>query len=42
TFHLPAEVREDKIEASYKDGILTVHLPKAEKAKAKEIDIKVS
>ncbi len=42
TFHLPAEVREDKIEANYKDGILTVHLPKAEKAKAKEIDIKVS
>ncbi|NOX37884.1 MAG: Hsp20/alpha crystallin family protein [Calditrichaeota bacterium] len=42
TFQLPAMVQEDKIEANYKDGILTIRLPKAEEAKAKEIEVKVS
>ncbi len=42
TFQLPAMVQEDKIEAHYKDGILTVRLPKAEEAKAKEIEVKLS
>ena len=42
TFQIPGEVNEKKINAEYKDGILTVHLPKTEKAKAKEIEIKVS
>ncbi|HUL22996.1 MAG TPA: Hsp20/alpha crystallin family protein [Thermodesulfobacteriota bacterium] len=38
---LPQEVRSDKIDASYKDGILKVTLPKSEGAKKKEIKIKV-
>ncbi|MDT8394923.1 MAG: Hsp20/alpha crystallin family protein [bacterium] len=38
---LPARVKEDKIKASYKDGVLTIDLPKAEEAKAKEIKVQV-
>jgi HSP20 family protein len=38
---LPASVKHDKIEAFYKDGILTVTLPKAEDAKPRQIDVKV-
>jgi HSP20 family protein len=38
---LPREVVGDKVKASYKDGILTIHLPKSAKAKEKEIQIKV-
>jgi HSP20 family protein len=37
---LPAPVQTDKIEASYKDGILTITLPKAEEAKPKQIAVK--
>ena len=39
-FTLPEKVSEDKIDASYKDGILKVLLPKTEEAKIKEIAIK--
>ena len=38
---LPVDVQADKIKASFKNGILEVRLPKTEKAKAKEIKIKV-
>jgi len=38
---LPKEVQSQKINASYKDGILKVTLPKSEEAKKKEIKIKV-
>ena len=38
---LPGEVRNDRISASYKDGILKVTLPKSEETKKKEIKIKV-
>ena len=38
---LPREVQSDKINASYKNGILKVTLPKSEEAKKKEIKIKV-
>jgi len=37
---LPAAVQANKIEASYKDGMLTVTLPKSEEAKPKQIQIK--
>ena len=36
---LPAEVKADKITAQYHDGVLTVTLPKEEKAKARRITI---
>lgn len=42
TFTLPDTVESDAIKAQYKEGILTVHLPKREEAKekpAKRIDI---
>jgi len=42
TFQIPDAIKEDKINAVYKDGILTVHLPKAEEARPKEIEVKVS
>jgi len=38
---IPAEVESNKIKASYKNGILTITLPKSEKVKAKEVKIKV-
>jgi HSP20 family protein len=41
SFTLPTTVKNDKIEAAYKDGILTITLPKAEEAKPKQIDVKV-
>lgn len=40
SFRMPSLVKTDKIDANYKDGVLTIVLPKAEEAKAKEIDIK--
>ena len=40
SFSLPSGVREDEIAASFKDGVLTVMLPKSEAAKAKEIEVK--
>jgi HSP20 family protein len=39
SFTFPATVDPDKISASFKDGVLTVTLPKQEKALPKEIPI---
>ncbi|HAR63646.1 MAG: Hsp20/alpha crystallin family protein [Candidatus Margulisiibacteriota bacterium] len=36
---LPVKVKEDQITASLKDGVLMITLPKAEKVKAKSIEI---
>ena len=41
SFTLPQQVKEDKIEAEFKDGQLTVTVPKAEEAKPKELEIKI-
>ncbi len=41
SIQLPGEVQNDKINASYKNGVLKVTLPKSEDAKKKEIKIKV-
>jgi len=41
SFTLPTTVKSDKIDASYKDGVLSVFLPKAEEAKPKQIELKV-
>ena len=38
---LPREVEGDKVKASYKDGVLTILLPKSAQAKEKEIQIKI-
>ena len=39
---LPTRVNSDSVNASYKDGILTVTLPKAEEVKPKQIQVNVS
>lgn len=39
---LPTSVAPDKVKASYKDGVLTVTLPKTEEAKPKQIDVTVN
>jgi len=41
SFTLPTAIINDKIDAAFKDGILTVHVPKAEEAKPKQIEVKV-
>ena len=42
SFRLTNEVDSKKIEAEYTNGILTINIPKSEKAKPKQIDVKVS
>jgi len=42
TVTLPTAVAADKVKAQYKDGILTITLPKTEEAKPKHIDVSVS
>jgi HSP20 family protein len=39
---LPSAVQADKVAAAYKDGILSVEIPKAEEAKPKQIEVKIS
>jgi HSP20 family protein len=39
---LPTQVDTGKVQATYKDGVLTVSLPKAEAAKPKQIAVSVS
>jgi HSP20 family protein len=41
TFALPTTVDSEKIDASYAHGILTVIIPKAERARPREIPVKV-
>ena len=41
SFQLPADVRTDKIEATFDKGVLKITLPKTEQAKKKDIQIKV-
>ncbi len=42
SFTLPDAVKADQVDASYKDGVLSLVIPKAEEAKPRAIDIKVS
>ena len=40
SFHIPSHVKGDKIKAEFKNGVLTISLPKVEEAKPKQIEIK--
>jgi len=40
TFRLPRSVDSDKVKAKFENGVLNIELPKSEKAKKKEIQIK--
>ena len=42
SFDLPPTVDEGNVKADFKEGVLTLTLPKHEKAKPKALDIKVS
>ncbi len=42
TLPLPVPVQADKVKASYRDGVLTISLPKTEDIKPKEIRIDVA
>ena len=42
TVALPTAVAADKVKAQYKDGILTITLPKTDEAKPKRIDVNVN
>ena len=41
SFHLPRTVRQDGIKATYRDGILEIHVPKAEEAKPRQIEVSI-
>lgn len=40
SFTLPSDVREEGIEAEYKDGVLRVTIPKSETTRQKKIEVK--
>jgi HSP20 family protein len=42
SFSVPQTIRQDEMKATYRDGILEIHIPKAEEAKAKQIAISVN
>lgn len=42
SFTIGAEIDAEKIAAEYRDGVLTVHLPKPERMKPKRIAVKTS
>lgn len=42
TVTLPAPVASDKVQAQYKEGVLTITLPKTEESKPKQIDVSIS
>lgn len=42
SFNIPKEIKEDKIEAEFKDGQLNITIPKADEVKPKEIEVKVN
>lgn len=41
-FRLAASVRADQVNASFRDGVLEVHVPKAEEARVREIEVQVA
>jgi HSP20 family protein len=41
SFTLGTPVRNDKVKATYRDGVLEIHVPKAEEARLREIEVQV-
>jgi HSP20 family protein len=41
SFTLPSKIKEDKIDAEFKDGQLSITVPKSEEAKPKQIEVKI-
>ncbi len=41
TFTLPTQIDPEKVQATYEHGVLTLHIPKSEVAKPKQIPVKV-
>ena len=42
SFSLPSNIKADAIQASHENGVLTLHLPKAEEAKPKRIPVQAA
>lgn len=42
SFTLPEKIKEDKIEAKFKDGALSIVIPKADEVKPREIEVKIN
>ena len=42
SFSIPDDSTADDVKAEFKDGVLRVHLAKSEKARPKQIEVKVS
>ena len=42
SFTLPSTVDPSKVQADYKDGVLTITLPTREEAKPRQIQVKVT
>lgn len=42
SFYLPQTVNQERIKATYRDGILEIHVPKVEEAKPRQIAISVN
>jgi HSP20 family protein len=39
---LPVEVKADKVKANYKDGVLSINMPKTEPEAVKKIEVKTT
>jgi len=42
SFYLPRTIKQEDMRATYRDGILEIHVPKADEAKPKQIAISVN
>jgi HSP20 family protein len=42
SFYLPQTIKQEDMRATYRDGILEIHVPKADEAKPKQIAISVN
>jgi HSP20 family protein len=42
SFTIPEDAEDDNVKAEFKDGVLRVHLAKSEKARPKQIEVKVN